>query len=76
MRIVNEAMLRVLSGWYSLKARASKEDGQTLAEYALILAVIALVGIAAAVLFFQDSLGPAFTAMGDCISDPTTCGGA
>ena len=75
MRMLNEAMLRVLSGWYSLKARASKEDGQTLAEYALILAVIALVGVAAAVLFFQNTISGAFTAIAGCISAPATgCG--
>ncbi len=75
MRMLNEAMLRVLSGWYSLKARAPKEDGQTLAEYALILAVIALVGVAAAVLFFQNTISGAFETIAACISDPSSgCG--
>ncbi len=75
MRLVNEAMVRVLSGWYKLQARASDENGQTLAEYALILAVIALVGVTAAVLFFQNTIATAFTAIGDCITSPASgCG--
>ena len=76
MRLVNEAMVRVLSGWYKLQARASDENGQTLAEYALILAVIALVGVTAAVLFFQNTISTAFNAIADCIVDPANgCGG-
>ena len=75
MRLVNEAMVRVLSGWYKLQARASDENGQTLAEYALILAVIALVGVTAAVLFFQNTIATAFTTIGDCITNPASgCG--
>ena len=75
MRVLNEAMLRVLSGWYGLRARVSEEEGQTLAEYALILAVIALVGVGAAVLFFQNTIAGAFTAIAACISDPAAgCG--
>ena len=76
MRMLNEAMVRVLSGWYKLQARASDENGQTLAEYALILAVIALVGVTAAVLFFQNTIATAFETIGDCITNPQTgCGG-
>ena len=75
MRMLNEAMVRVLSGWYKLQARASDENGQTLAEYALILAVIALVGVTAAVFFFEETIATAFETIGTCITDPANgCG--
>jgi hypothetical protein len=42
MQLLNEALLRVVAGWHGLQARTKDESGQTLAEYGLIMAVIAV----------------------------------
>jgi Flp pilus assembly pilin Flp len=73
MRLVNELLTRLMVGVQELKAKAVDENGQTLAEYALILAVISLVVIAAGVTLFRDTIGQAFTDVAGCISDPTSC---
>ena len=53
MQLINEALLRVLTGWQGLQARMSDEEGQTLAEYGLIMAVIAVVVVITAVVLFR-----------------------
>jgi hypothetical protein len=47
MKFLNEALLRVLS-WQGLQTPATDEKGQTLAEYGLIMAVIAVSVVVAA----------------------------
>ena len=69
MRFLNEALLRVLTGWQELRNRLSDEEGQTLAEYGLIMAVIAVVVITTAVLFFRDEIVAVFNRATDCLDD-------
>ena len=69
MRILNEALLRALTGWHELRNRLSDEEGQTLAEYGLIMAVIAVVVITTAVLFFRDEIVAVFNRATDCLDD-------
>ena len=67
MQLINEALLRVLTGWQGLQARMSDEEGQTLAEYGLIMAVIAVVVVTTAVVFFRDAIVSAFNSATDCL---------
>jgi Flp pilus assembly pilin Flp len=67
MRLVNEALLRVLTGWHELQARLSDEEGQTLAEYGLIMAVIAVAVVVGAVIAFRDQIQGAFDGASNCL---------
>ena len=67
MRLVNEALLRVLSGWYGLQARLSDEEGQTMAEYGLIMAVISVAVTVTAVTLFRGAIITAFNSATDCL---------
>jgi len=58
MRLINEALLRLMVGLQGLR----KEDGQTLAEYGLIMAVIAVAVIVGAVIAFRTAIIGAFQA--------------
>lgn len=75
MQLVNEALLRALVGWYNLRARLEDEHGQTLAEYGLILAVVAIGIVVAAVIAFRTAIIGAFDAVTACLSDPAGCAG-
>jgi Flp pilus assembly pilin Flp len=69
---LNEAMLRVLAGWHGLQARASEEEGQTLAEYGLIMAVIAVAVVVTAVIAFRTAIVNAFNGAIDCLDGSCT----
>lgn len=56
MRLINEALLRLMVGFQGLR----KEEGQTLAEYGLIMAVIAVAVIVGAVIAFRGAIISAF----------------
>jgi Flp pilus assembly pilin Flp len=56
MRLINEALLRLMVGLQGLR----KEEGQTLAEYGLIMAVIAVAVIVGAVIAFRGAIITAF----------------
>ena len=76
MSIINDTILRALVGFQGLqqglKARFTDEEGQTLAEYGLIMAVIAVAVVVAAVVVFRDALTGAFDSATDCLTG-TTC---
>ena len=67
MQMINEALLRVLTGWHGLQARATDEKGQTLAEYGLIMAVIAVSVVVLAVIAFRTAIVNAFNGAVDCL---------
>lgn len=67
MRIVNEALLRALTGFQNLQTRMKDEDGQTLAEYGLIMAVIAVAVVVIAVTVFRNAIVTAFESAVDCL---------
>lgn len=67
MQFVNEALLRALIGWREFRIRLQDEDGQTLAEYGLIMAVIAIAVVVTAVIAFRDAIADAFNASIDCL---------
>ena len=70
-------MLRMYSSlttwWDGLKTQAQEEGGATAVEYALMVALIAVV-IIAAVAFIGKSASSQFSHVGQCVSTPsTTC---
>jgi len=67
MRFLNEAILRALTGMHELRTRLSDEEGQTLAEYGLIMAVIAVVVVTTAVIFFREAIVSAFNSATNCL---------
>ena len=67
MQLLNDALLRVLVGWHGLQARTKDEDGQTLAEYGLIMAVIAVAVVITAVTLFRGAIITAFNSATNCL---------
>ena len=66
MRILNEALIRVLS-FQAPKIEISDEKGQTLAEYGLIMAVIAVAVVITAVTLFRGAIITAFNSATNCL---------
>lgn len=68
--------LRIYTGattwWDGLKTRAAEEGGATAVEYALMVALIAVVIIAAVAALGQNA-STQFDTVGDCVGDPATC---
>ncbi len=68
--------LRIYTGattwWDGLKTRAAEEGGATAVEYALMVALIAVV-IIAAVAALGRSANDQFTEVGNCVGDPDSC---
>ncbi len=67
MRILNEALIRVLS-FQAPRIEISDEKGQTLAEYGLIMAVIAVAVVVTAVTLFRGAIIGAFNAATTCLT--------
>ena len=77
--MINELALRVfvaLKGiGQSLEAKFQDEEGQTLAEYGLIMAVIAVAVVVAAGVAFRGAIIGAFSAATDCLNAPSSSAG-
>lgn len=67
MQLLNEAVLRVLAGWHELQTRVQDEKGQTLAEYGLIMAVIAVAVVVTAIITFRGAIIGAFEDATNCL---------
>jgi Flp pilus assembly pilin Flp len=66
MDFLNTALLRILNRHHELQARFRHENGQTLAEYGLILTLVAVAVVVTGVLLFRNALSGAFTAATNC----------
>ena len=68
--------LRIYTGvttwWDGLKTQAQEEGGATAVEYALMVALIAVV-IIAAVSFIGKSASNQFSSVGNCVNAPAGC---
>jgi pilus assembly protein Flp/PilA len=62
----------VTTWWDGLVTRAQDEGGATAVEYALMVALIAVV-IIAAVAFVGHSASKQFHSVGNCIDTPSPC---
>jgi len=58
----------ILVALRDLQSRISDEEGQTLAEYGLIMAVIAVAVVAAAAVAFRGAIIGAFSSATTCLS--------
>lgn len=65
--------LRVLLALQALKTTTEDEHGQTLAEYGLIMAVIALAVMFAALVAFKQAFTGAFQRATDCMNGVGGC---
>jgi Flp pilus assembly pilin Flp len=57
--------------WLALRRLPGDQVGQTLAEYALILSLVAAVVVSLSLFAFRDSITSAFSSAGNCIQ--ATC---
>jgi pilus assembly protein Flp/PilA len=62
----------IATWWDGLKTRAQEERGATAVEYALMVALIAIV-IIAAVAFIGKSASSQFHSVGTCVNSPAGC---
>ena len=67
MSFLNNALLQLLC-WQGPQIQASDEKGQTLAEYGLIMAVIAVAVVITAVTLFRTAIIGAFNSATTCLS--------
>jgi Flp pilus assembly pilin Flp len=65
--MLREVMLKVVAAFHGIQARVEDEDGQTLAEYGLIMAVIAVAVVVAAVVAFRGAIVTAFNNATGCL---------
>jgi Flp pilus assembly pilin Flp len=61
-------VLRVLVALQGIESKVKDEEGQTLAEYGLIMAVIAVAVIVAAAVAFKGAIITAFGSATKCLS--------
>ena len=77
--MINELALRVFvavkSIGQSLEAKFQDEEGQTLAEYGLIMAVIAVAVVVAAGVAFRGAIIGAFNSATNCLNKASSTAG-
>jgi Flp pilus assembly pilin Flp len=77
--MVNELVLRVFvalkSIGQSIESRLQDEEGQTLAEYGLIMAVIAVAVVVSAGVAFRGAIIGAFGSATDCLNKASSSAG-
>jgi Flp pilus assembly pilin Flp len=64
----NELAVRILVAFHRIETRLQDEEGQTLAEYGLIMAVIAVAVVAAAAVAFRGAIIASFSKSTTCLS--------
>jgi Flp pilus assembly pilin Flp len=65
--MVKDLVLRMLVAFQGLEAKVKDEEGQTLAEYGLIMAVIAVAVVVLAVVAFREAIVTAFENATGCL---------
>ena len=65
--MLNRLLLRFVVTLQGIASNASDEEGQTLAEYGLIMAVIAVAVIAASAVVFRGAIITAFNSATKCL---------
>jgi Flp pilus assembly pilin Flp len=77
--MVTELSLRLVVALQALgnaiEAKFQDEEGQTLAEYGLIMAVIAVAVVVAAGVLFRNAIIGAFNSATNCLSAASTSAG-
>lgn len=57
----------------SLVGRIDDEDGQTLAEYGMVISVVAVAAITIAVITFRDVIVSTWNNAASCLTDVANC---
>ena len=65
--MLKDLVLRVLVALQGVEAKTRDEEGQTLAEYGLIMAVIAVAVVIVAVVAFRTAIISAFSSATNCL---------
>jgi Flp pilus assembly pilin Flp len=65
--MLNDLLLHALAAGQTLRVRTQDDSGQTLAEYGLIITVIAVGLVLLAMMVFRDALAGAFNAATGCL---------
>jgi Flp pilus assembly pilin Flp len=65
--MIKNLALRVLVAFQGLESKVQDEEGQTLAEYGLIMAVIAVAVVVTAVTVFRTAIIGAFSSATTCL---------
>jgi len=66
--MLKELVVRALVALKGLESKLTDEEGQTLAEYGLIMAVIAVAVVVGAAFAFKDAIVSAFGDATDCLN--------
>ncbi len=66
--MLKDLALRVLVILQGIESKVTDDEGQTLAEYGLIMAVIAIAVVVAAVVAFRGAIVGAFNGATKCLS--------
>ncbi len=73
MQLLDEALLRVLGEVNRMLARLSADRGQTLAEYSLIMTVVAVATVVLALTVFRNAIVNVFAPVAQCINGNGNC---
>jgi Flp pilus assembly pilin Flp len=65
--MLKDLALRVLVAFQGIESKVKDEEGQTLAEYGLIMAVIAVFVVTAAAIAFRGAIVTAFNSATGCL---------
>jgi len=65
--MLTDAVLRVLAAASEFRARAGGDRGQTLAEYSMIITIVAVGIVLLAMIVFRESLAAAFNSATGCL---------
>jgi Flp pilus assembly pilin Flp len=66
--MIKNLALRVFVALQGIESKVTDEEGQTLAEYGLIMAVIAVAVVVTAAVAFKGAIVLAFTSATKCLS--------
>jgi Flp pilus assembly pilin Flp len=71
--MITELFLRMLIAAQGIGAPSQDDDGQTLAEYSLIISAIAVAAVLTGVIVFRGALTDAWNSAADCLNALSPC---
>jgi Flp pilus assembly pilin Flp len=71
--MLTDVALRVWFALESLAARRRDDDGQTLAEYSLIISAVAVATVIVTVIAFREVLADTWNSVADCLNAIDPC---
>ncbi len=71
--MITDLALRALIAVQGLRSKMVREDGQTLAEYGLIMAVIAVAVVVLAGIAFRSAIIGSFDSSRECLLNSASC---